>query len=135
MVLVKASLATCARPAGATDRRFGHATAAVVLLQRDGVLGEQGGCGGQPRAHLVVLAPVHVGTAGDAGAVEHVCGLDALDVGEDGLAVLQASGGKVELEALHARCVVSSLGRHHTDRPMARPDGNRIRCTFKITGV
>ena len=49
---------------------------------------------------LVVLAPVDVGTAGDASGVEDVGGLDAVELGEHGLAVLHADRGAVDLLAL-----------------------------------
>ena len=49
---------------------------------------------------LVVLAPVDVGAAGAAGGVEDVGGLDAVELGEDGLAVLHADGGGVDFFAL-----------------------------------
>lgn len=41
---------------------------------------------------LVGLAPVDVGTSGDSGGVEHVARLHGLDVGDDGLTVLEPTG-------------------------------------------
>lgn len=58
--------------------------------------------------NLVVLTPVHVGAACYAGAVEHMGGLDALDVGEDALTVLQASSRKVKVQALQRVCTQRS---------------------------
>ncbi len=49
---------------------------------------------------LVVLAPVDVGAAGGTGSVQDVGGLDPLELGQDGLAVLHADGGAVDLLAL-----------------------------------
>lgn len=42
--------------------------------------------------YLVWLAPVDVGTSGDSGGVEHVARLHGLDVGDDGLAILEPAG-------------------------------------------
>lgn len=44
---------------------------------------------GADRLHLVRLAPVDVGAAGDAGGVEDVGGLDGGDVGLEGCPVLE----------------------------------------------
>lgn len=48
----------------------------------------------------VGLAPVDVGAAGGPSSVENVGGLDALELGNDSLAVLHADGGGVHFLAL-----------------------------------
>lgn len=50
--------------------------------------------------YLVVLAPVHVGATSNSSAVHDVGGLHTLNVGQDGLAVLQAGGTILILSSL-----------------------------------
>lgn len=55
---------------------------------------------GAHRLLLVVLAPVDIGTSCAAGSIEDVGGLDALELGNDSLAVLHADRRGVDFLAL-----------------------------------
>mmetsp|Transcript_22185 Transcript_22185/g.59842 ORF Transcript_22185/g.59842 Transcript_22185/m.59842 type:complete len:345 (-) Transcript_22185:26-1060(-) len=61
---------------------------------------------------LVRLAPVHVWPASHTRSVEHVCWLHLIKLLGEGLAILEASGGKLELDALF---------RAHLAQPAPQP--------------
>lgn len=49
---------------------------------------------------LVVLTPIHIGTAGHASGIEHMCGLDCLNLSQNALTVMGARIGQMEGLAL-----------------------------------
>lgn len=75
------------------------------------------------RSLLIILAPVNIRAAGDAGGVEDVGGHHAVDLGEDGLAVLHADRGAVDFFALGGEegCQVAG------DPAFAAPDKVSVR--------
>jgi len=72
---------------------------------------------------FVVLAPIDVGTAGAAGGVEDVGGLDAVQLGQDALAVLHADRRAEDLLALLLKELLEVAG-HPT---LAAPDEEAVR--------
>lgn len=80
-------------PCGVVNEHKAAFTADVGECQRPHNVGADG-------LHLVGLAPVDVGAAGDAGGVEDVGGIDGGEVGFEGGAVLEAAGAVLEANAL-----------------------------------
>lgn len=78
---------------------------------------------GTHRLLLVVLAPVDIGTSRAAGSIEDVGGLDALELGDDSLAVLHADRRGVDFLALLLEDRLQVTG----DPALATPDEEAVR--------
>lgn len=71
----------------------------------------------------MVLAPVDIGTSRAAGSIEDVGGLDALELGDDSLAILHADRRGVDFLALLLEDRLQVTG----DPALATPDEEAVR--------